>query len=620
MLFEGFNNKIILPNVNKELGELKGFLSEEQARVALVKYFRYNPGITVEWLTGKELLPLQRLMIRAMFKKDFFLTICSRGMSKSWTAAIFCFLYAIFEPGSKIGILSKTFRQSQIVFRYIEEFANSPQGVLLKQCFIKEPSHKNEIWRMELGTSTIVCLPLGEAGKLRGFRFNVVVIDELLLLPKNIIQEVILPFLRPSVDPVKHAKIEKQETELIRRGLMTENQRTFFPSAKFIGLTSAGYHFEFLYELYKNYKNKIYDPNSKVSQNYGIMQLAYAVVENTKIYNPTFIEEMKSSMSQQAFNREFNSIFTDDSGGYFSKKKMEECTVKTGNEPTIEIEGDPRYKYILAIDPSWSKSEASDHFAMSVFKLHEENRTATVVHNYAVAGGQMQDHMVYLRYLLKHFNIVFIISDKAGSWFIEDANLSTIFAEGALKLDFMDADFFDENYIVALSQAKRSYNLTSKRIVYAQYFSAPWVRRANEMLAASFDHRKIFFGAPAIDKKFERMVDSKINVEELVYDPKKNDLEEKARLADFIEHQVYLIDLMKDETALIELSSDSDSPVHKFRLPSNIRNSDSPNKVRRDTYTTLLLGNWAIHCYYDMVYTAPIKQENFIPFSMGFSR
>jgi len=614
MLFQGFNNNIIVPNMNEELGKLKGFLTEEEGRVALVKYLRYNPGVTVEWLTGKELLPFQRLMIRSMFVKDFFLAVCSRGLSKSWTAAVFCFLFALFQPGSRIGILSKTFRQSQIVFRNIEDFANSPEGILLRQCLVKEPSHKNEIWRMELGSSHIVCLPLGEAGKLRGFRFNVVVIDELLLLPKDVIENVILPFLTVNFDPVKQAKTEKQEDFLIGRGFMKEEERTVFPNPKFIGLSSASYHFEYLYELYKSYVKRIYNVDDKESKHYGVMQFAYQVAENTKLYNINFVKDMKTRMSEQAFNREFGSVFTDDSGGYFSKKKMEECTIKPKNEPTIEIEGDSKRKYILAIDPSWSKSEASDHFAMSVLKLNEENRTATLVHNYAVAGGQMQDHMIYLRYILTHFNIVFVIIDHAGRWFIEDANLSTIFAEARLKLDFIDTDFMDEDYAVALHKAKNSYNSTSNKIAYAQYFSPPWIRRANEMLAASFDHRKIFFASPAMNEKFDRMKVSKIPVDSLKYNPKKEELEGRARLADFIEHQVYLIDETKNEIALIQLTSESDSSVHKFRLPVNVRKSDSPNKPRRDNYTSLLLGNWAMKCYFDMIYAPPPQNDSFVPF------
>jgi len=115
------------------------------------------------------------------------------------------------------------------------------------------------------------------------------------------------------------------------------------------------------------------------------------------------------------------------------------------------------------------------------------------------------------------------------------------------------------------------------------------------------------------------MKHSKIPIDKLVYNPSKNDLEGMARLADFIEHQVYLIDLMKNETALIQLTVEGDSPIHKFRLPANIRNSDARDKSRRDNYTTLLLGYWATKCYWDMLYAPPLQKESFIPFSMGFN-
>src|SRR6202034_3453369 len=97
--------------------------------------------------------------------------------------------------------------------------------------------------------------------------------------------------------------------------------------------------------------------------------------------------------SEAAFAREFLSMFTDDSGGFFSKRKMDLCTFPAGSQSTIEIVGDPNSKYILADDPSWSQSEASDHFAMCLSRLDEEGKNSTVVHNYAISGGTYKDHL-----------------------------------------------------------------------------------------------------------------------------------------------------------------------------------------------------------------------------------
>lgn len=508
---------------------------------------------------------------------------------------------------------------SRVIFQYMEAQARGTAGTLLQQCISEKPNHRTDEWRMRIGQSEIIALPLGSTGaKLRGSRFNAIVIDELILLPEAIINEVILPFLSVNFDPTKRDEVQARENELIRKKLMKEEERTVFPNPKFIGLSSTGYTFEFLYKMYAEYSGKIYDPNpkdeygNKINTNgYGIMQLSY---ENApkNLYNPDTMAKFKSQMSEAQFNREFNAMFTDDSGGFFSKKKMDECTIKPGQEPTIEIKGDKDSKYILAIDPSFSKSQSSDHFAMGLLKLSEDKNSGTLVHNYAMSGGQLQDHMRYLLYLLQNFNIVYIIIDNAGHWFIDECNASVIFNEHNLTLEFFEADFENENYTEGLNKSRESYNLTAKRIVHKQLFRPEWIRNANERLAAAFDHKTIWFAAPALDDKYNKLKDTPIPIENLVYANSQENLEDAAKKADFIEHQTSLIDLVKDETALIEISTkNSGSVVQTFNLPQSLRRSQSPDKVRRDNYTTLLMCNWGLRCFRDL-FNAPVEDSPLI--------
>ena len=56
----------------------------------------------------------------AMMESDYFLGIWSRGMSKSFSTAVFALLDAILHQGVHIGILSKSFRQSKMIFKKIE--------------------------------------------------------------------------------------------------------------------------------------------------------------------------------------------------------------------------------------------------------------------------------------------------------------------------------------------------------------------------------------------------------------------------------------------------------------------------------------------------------------------
>lgn len=540
----------------------------------------------------------------------------------SWTTAHFIWLYALFNPGIRIGILSSGFRQAKLIFQTIEGFANSSNGQLLKACFEGDPQHGSDMWEMSIGESKIIALPLGSGGsKLRGFRFQVIVIDELLLMPEVAINEVIMPFLSSNSDPVKRKEITEAEDEMIEKGMMKEEERTKFQNPKFIGLSSASYQFEFLYKLYKEYTEKVTTKDLKDehgnpvdTHGYGVMQLSWEVAPK-HLYSEETIRKFKSQMSEQQFNREFGSQFTDDSGGFFSKRKMDLCTIPMGQEPTIEVVGEKDAKYLLSIDPAFSKDESADHFAMSLLKLNEKDRTTTLVHSYAIAGGQLQDHIKYLSYLLTYFNIVYLVIDNAGHWFIDECNASVIFNERGLKLDFFDADFESDDYLRALRKAKESYEPIKMKICQTQVFTSSWIRKANELLSASFDHYRLFFGSAPSETKFEKLRKMDIGLDDLIYDnPKGGDkLKGEARMIDFIDHQSYLIDLVKSETALIEVKS-TPNGTQTFQLPQSLRRSSSPDRARRDNYTTILMGNYAAKCYFDMTQKDIKQSVSFVPF------
>lgn len=618
MRFEGHFNNNRPEDVNKRLSKLEGRLDLELAKSTLAEFLRNNINFTVELLTGNTLFPFQEMMIRGMFQKDFFMAIAGRAISKSWSAAMFCWLYALFTPGANIGIISASFRQSRQLFGYIEKFAFSKDGEMLSQCFSSAPTHRADAWTIQIGQSKITALPLGVGDKLRGFRFNVMVIDELLLVPENIINEVILPFLAANSNPIVRAKIYNEESLLIKNGQMTEDERTKFGNNKFVGLSSASYKFEFLYKLYKQYMDNIYEQNPidetgkfRDTSIYGVMQFSHEIAPKF-LYNEENIKTFRAQMSEVQFNREFNSIFTDDSGGFFSKRKMDLCTIPNGESPTIEIIGDKKSKYILSIDPSWSKAESSDHFAMMIIKIDNQNKNGIVVHNYAVAGGQFQDHLNYLTYLLKSFNIVYVIIDASGSWFLEDCNASTVFALNKLKLLTFNHDFDNQNYMEGVRKSKFDYGLNDFKICQAQWFSSAWLKLANERLAACFDHRSIKFASPALDSRYKELMELDLDITDLIYNQESKSLEKTAKKADFIDNQAEMINLVKSETALIEVKA-SDNGNLTFTLPQSIKRDTSPTRARRDSYTALLLGCWGLKCYNDMM-DEPEEESGFVPF------
>lgn len=591
------------PNINEELLKIKGHLDEQDAKYHLHNFLRENITFTTNLISGVDLFPFQHLAIKSMLETDYFLGIWSRGMSKSFSTAIYAFLDAIFNQGVQIGILAATFRQSKMIFEKIEDIARSPSAQFLTQCITKK-SKKNDQWTLQIGESRIIALPLGDGSKLRGFRFHRIIIDEFLLMPEHIYNEVILPFLSVVQNPTEREKVRKVEDEMIAKGKMEEKDRYKWPNNKLIALSSASYKFEYLYKVYETFENLILNgaPHAqKDTSNRVIMHFSYDVAPKA-LYDQNLINQSKQTMSQSQFDREFNAIFTDDSSGFFKTSTMAECTIKDGEAPNIEVAGDKGSKYLLAFDPSWAESESSDDFAIQLFKLNDNSKTGTLVHSYAVPGLKMQDHINYFHYLITNFNVVCIVGDYGGGvQFMQAANASEQFNKSKIKIQEITSDFDNsENYQESLLDAKNQYNLEDKKICILRKPTSDWIRRANELLQANFDHKKIWFASRPLDENYHMQIKKDIPLKDLIFMPNQKEVLGRgaSNIIDFVDHQYDMINYTKTQCALIQVAS-SPQGNQTFGLPHNLRRQSGPSKTRKDSYSALILGNWMIKTYYD---------------------
>jgi len=598
-------------DVNKQVLELEGYLEDNKAKYWLYKFLKENITFTTELLTGIELFPFQHMAVKAMMENDYFLGIWSRGMSKSFSTGIFALLDAMLNQGVHIGIISKSFRQSKMIFRKIEDIAQDSKAELFQQC-IGKVTKSNDEWSMQIGKSRITALPLGDGEKLRGFRFQRIIVDELLLMPEKIYNEVIMPFLAVVENPTERQKIKDAEDQMIKAGKMKEEDRKEWPSNKMIGLSSASYKFEYLYKLYQAYENMIFNPGAKNQGRRCIMQFSYDAAPKA-LYDENLISQAKGSMSQSQIDREFNAIFTDDSAGYFKISKMSDCTIVDGESPCVEVAGDPDAEYIMAFDPSWSESETSDDFAIQVIKLIPEQKKGVVVHSYALPGTNLKKHIIYFKYLLEHFNIIMIVGDyNGGVQFLNSLNESDIFKKEKIEIGCFDADFINpQNYVSDLREARRQYNLSNKVICNLRKPTSQWIRNANEMLQTSFDRKKLYFAATAMDDNYSLQKAKKIPIKDLKFSKYEDEKNVGAKMIEFIEHQKDMLDLTKAECALVQVTT-SAGGTQNFDLPPNLKRQKGADRPRKDSYSALVLGNWGMNIYYDMM---DIPQEN----NMGFT-
>ena len=596
---------------NKQILEKKGYLDEKEAKLLFYQFLRNNVTFATSLLMGVELFPFQHIMINSMLKSDYSLCVCGRGLSKSFSAGICAGLDAIFNQGIHIGILSSSYRQSKMIFRKLEEISTKPEAYLFRQA-ITNVRHGSDEWQLELGRSKITALPLGDGEKLRGYRFNRIYIDEFLLMPERIVTEVLSPFLAVVQEPQKRKEIYDFESKLIARGEMKEEDRHQFESNKLIALSSASYKFEYLYKLYQQYENLILNPKSDNNAKRCIIQLSYDCAPE-HLYDQNQVDQAKATMSDAQFSREYGAQFSDDSAGFFKVSKMALCTVPEGELPCVEVQGDSSCEYLISLDPSWAESADSDDFSMSVFKIDKEKKITTLVHAYAIPGTTLKEHIKYFHYLLTNFNIVACVADyNGGVSFISACNQSELFKDAGIDLKCVETEFEKpEDYNQNLILAKNEYNKTSHRIVFMRKPTSQWIRNANELLQSNFDHRRIYFASRATDNQFISQSHKKIDILNLTYKQKTleeiscddvNWSEEGAKrtssMIDFLDHLYEMIQLTKVQCAMI-VPTTSVQGTQSFDLPKNLRGSGK-NKVRKDSYSALVLGNWMAKIYFDL--------------------
>ena len=585
-----YNKPII--NVNKESLALKGELGDRQAKITLAKFMRSNLGFTTELLSGIKLALYQEITLKAFFNRNFSMCVWGRGCGKSFIAAVYCFLQCIFEPRTKILIAGPTFRTARFIFNNLEKIVESKEAQMLAHAFGAK-SKRNDQFEWKINGGTITAIPLsGE--KIRGFRANILVLDEFLLLPEDTIRNVLMPFLVAPQDMAERIKIREMEDDLIEKGDMKEEERIVFGNdSKMIALSSASYSFENLYRTYKDWMNNIYSDDIMQSS-YFISQMGFNSIPPEMI-DSTVIEEARSGgSSNSSFLREYAAQFTDGSDSYFSAKKMHLCTIPDGEKQHTLIKGEADKEYILAIDPSFSNSPSSDFFAMSVLELDEEKPTfSTLVHGYAVAGGDLKNHIKYLHYLVNHFNFSMIIIDNAGYQFIDSANESELFQSSRTEIKFFDFNSDKEgvDYQKMLLTAKRQYNKKENVICFKQLFSTTFLREANEYLQASIDHKRIWFASrtAACGSFFDKVSSQAVPMKLMPYENK----------GDLIEFQDDIVYQSKKQCALVEVKTTAKG-TQTFDLPQHLKRSSAANRARKDNYTTLMLGSWAVKGYNDI--------------------
>jgi hypothetical protein len=447
------------------------------------------------------LAPFQSCILDILWNKTFPILLMTRGGGKTFMLAVYAVLRAMLTPGSKIVIVAASFRQSKLVFEYIEQlYEFSP---VLRSCCKRPPEKQTDRHRLRVGSSSIIALPLGNGEKIRGIRATHILTDEFASIPPEIFQVVVRGFAAVAADPIEAAHKTHAESKAIEQGKMSEEDRSSIKGNQIVYSGTANFQFNHFYKLYcvhrkiieAKYVGNAENINSAFQlededgtnfegdldyRDYAIIQVPYQGLPRS-FMDEKQIAQARATMPKSLFQMEYECIFPTDSDGFFKRSMINGATpglpgYNSKSPFAVETRGQPGYQYVMGIDPA----RKTDNFSISILKLMKGGGYRNVYCD-SMNGKRFPEATRKVRDLLNRFNVVRIAMDAGGGG---------LTVEDLLCDEAMLAPGDAPIWCINDEEAARFEGL---HILDMVNFSPTWLNEANYSLAADIEHRRLLF-------------------------------------------------------------------------------------------------------------------------------
>lgn len=353
-----------------------------------LSYYRYYIDKFAVDILGVNLFPFQRLILRAMARYPNSMLICCRGLGKSWICGLFMVCMAILYPGMAIGIVSGNGNQARMVIK------QKIEGEL-----IKNENIKREIANIKTSTddcivtfkngSSIRAITLGNNQKgdsARGWRFQLVLVDEARLVKDTTLTEVIRPMTKTPRQNAIDLHDRYPENPL-------EKGRMLYISSAWLKTC----------DLYQKFL-AFYQSMTSGDTTYFVASLDYNVGIDAGLfsYEEIMLEKDSPDMTLDKFCYEYEGVFVGSSNdSYYPYSLTSKCRVLDKCE--LAQPKRCQYSYIITHDVAVSTKTGSDNSCTHVIKLiPKSNGTFEkyVVYTRTLNGASLKEQRDLLRELL----------------------------------------------------------------------------------------------------------------------------------------------------------------------------------------------------------------------------
>lgn len=352
-----------------------------------LSYYRYYIDKFATDILGVNLFPFQRLIMRAMARYPNVMLICCRGIGKSWLCGLFMVCMAILYPGMAIGIVSGNGNQARMVVK------QKIEGELIKNENIKreissiKTSMDDCIVSFKNGSSIrAITLGLSQKGdSARGWRFQLVLVDEARLVKDTTLTEVIRPMIKtPRQNAIDlHDRYPENPIE----------------TGRMIYISSAWLKTCDLYQKFLNFYHSMINGDT----HYFVASLDYKVGVDAGLFSQEEIDIERDSpdMTLDKFAYEYEGVFVGSSNdSYYPYSLTNKCRILDRCE--LAQPKKCQFDYIITHDVAVSTKSGSDNSCTHVIKLvPKANGTfdKLVVYTKTMNGASLKEQRDLLREL-----------------------------------------------------------------------------------------------------------------------------------------------------------------------------------------------------------------------------
>ncbi len=558
-----------------------------------------------------DLLPSQALFLYELWNRKFPMLIASRGFGKSFMLSLYAMIRALLMPERKVVVVGAAFRQSKVLFEYMETIWNNAP-VLRSMCDANSgPRRDVDRCVMRINKSRVTCLPLGDGTKIRGQRANDIISDEFASIPRDIFETVVAGFAAVSSNPIENVRKIAREKLALELGIEIEEQDGHTITRKDNQIILSGtafYDFNHFAEYWKKWHSIIASQGREQQlrelfggelpppdfnwQDYSIIRVPYELLPEG-FMDASQVARSKATVHAGIYQMEFGACFTRDSQGFFKRSLIESCVTSDNysdeKKPILApdgqeicfsavLAGSSKKRYVFGVDPA---SEV-DNFSIIVIELCDGYRkivhcwtTNREQHKVKVRTGYSTETDFYsycarkIRDLMQIFPCVHIALDAQGGGIAVSESL-----HDRDKIKPGEQPIWE---VIDEDKEKDTDGEAGLHILeMCQFAKYEWLAEANHGLRKDLEDKTLLF------PMFDSVSVGIANIEDGL----------KGRMFDTLEQCVMEIEDLKDELTMIEMTS-TPSGRDKWDTPETVIGAGKKGRLRKDRYSALIMANMA---------------------------